>query len=224
MKTFNVIEKFVSIDGEGPMAGALAIFIRFRGCNLRCSWCDTTYSWDYEAKSEEMSISDLYEYIKDQGVKHITLTGGEPLLQEGIEELLECLAQDESLLVHIETNGSVAIRPFKERVQIDRIRYIVDYKLPQSGMTANMNHENLTSVDSEDVYKFVIASHEDLNKAYEIIKTYNLDQRCKVYLSPVSEAIAPREIVEFMKIKELGLVKLQLQLHKIIWPKDCRGV
>lgn len=224
MTKFNVIEKFVSIDGEGPMAGSLAVFIRFRGCNLRCSWCDTSYSWEDNAKSEEMSIDEIYKYIKETGVNHITLTGGEPLIQEGIDELIDVLSKDKNLLIHIETNGSVDIERLKNMYPVDNIRFILDYKLPISKMTECMKIENFKWVSKKDVYKFVIASKNDLEKAYEIIKKYNLDKLCQVYLSPVSELIAPDEIVEFMKEKLLGDVKLQLQLHKIIWDKNLRGV
>lgn len=224
MHKFPIIEKFVSIDGEGPMAGALATFIRFEGCNLRCAWCDTTYSWEAGEDKEWSSAQEIYDYIKEMGVSHITLTGGEPLMQKEIGQLLALLAEDEDLLVHIETNGAVPIAPFKEAYGEERIHYIVDYKLPTSGMTHKMALENLETVTTKDVYKFVIASREDLEHAYDIIRRYDLDKRCQVYFSPVMEQINPQEIVEFMKEKQLGKVKFQLQLHKFIWPKECRGV
>lgn len=224
MNKFSVIEKFVSIDGEGPMAGALAVFIRFEGCNLRCKWCDTTYSWEADENKELLSATEIYDYIKKSGVNHVTLTGGEPLIQNGIEALLDILSKDKSLLVYIETNGSVSISPFKKAYAEENIHYIVDYKLPDSGMMDKMSLENLNDVTNEDAYKFVIASKEDLNYAYEIIESYKLDKVCKVYLSPVVDKINPEEIVNFMKEKNLCNVKLQLQLHKIIWPKECRGV
>lgn len=224
MNKFSVIEKFVSIDGEGPMAGALSTFIRFEGCNLRCEWCDTAYSWDSGEDKELLSADEIYAYIKQMGGNHITLTGGEPLMQKDIGILLSLLAKDESLLVYIETNGSIPITPFKVAYGEERIHYIVDYKLPGSGMTHKMSVQNLNEVTKEDVYKFVVASKEDLERSYEIIKDYSLDKRCKVYLSPVADKINPQEIVEFMKEKNLVDIKLQLQLHKIIWPKECRGV
>lgn len=219
---FNVIEKFLSVDGEGPTSGQLATFIRFQGCNLRCSWCDTTYSYNKESISETLSAEEIYEYIKENQVINVTLTGGEPLLQENIEELLELLNNDESLNVHIETNGSVDIEPFKKA--FDNLTFIVDFKLPLSGMTSKMNLNNLKSVDYNDVYKFVIGSHEDLEKAYEIIKEYDLTERCLVYFSPVSSVINMQDIVEYMKQRNLNKVRLQVQLHKIIWNPETRGV
>lgn len=224
MYLFPIIEKFISIDGEGPMAGALAIFIRFGGCNLRCKWCDTTYSWEAGEVKELLCAKEIYNYIKAQGISHVTLTGGEPLLQQEIGTLLELLAQDDTLLTHIETNGSIPIAPFKKAYGEKNIHYIVDYKLSGSHMTPYMASENLQTVTKEDVYKFVIASPLDLEEAYTVIKANDLEKRCKVYLSPVLDQIAPCKIVDFMKEKRLVEVKLQLQLHKIIWSKESRGV
>lgn len=224
MNKFPVIEKFVSIDGEGPTAGALATFIRFEGCNLRCKWCDTTYSFDGSSEITYLSALEIYEFIKASGIRQVTLTGGEPLMQPHISELLELLAKDHTLLVHIETNGAVAIEPFKKAYSSEMIRYIVDYKLPSSGMSKRMVLENFKEVTKEDTYKFVIASRRDLEEAYRLIEMYNLRERTRVYLSPVSEYIDPADIVEFMKEHKLNDVRLQLQLHKIIWPKESRGV
>lgn len=219
---FNVIEKFLSVDGEGPTSGQLATFIRFQGCNLRCSWCDTKYSYNKENITEVLSAEEIYEYIKQNSVINVTLTGGEPLAQENIEELLELLNIDESLSVHIETNGSIDIEPFKKAYE--NLSFIVDFKLPLSGMTSKMNINNLKAVDFKDVYKFVIGSQEDLEKAYSIIKEYNLTERCIVYFSPVAGSIDMQNIVKYMKLKNLNKVRLQVQLHKIIWDPKARGV
>ncbi len=221
---FNIIEKFLSIDGEGPSAGELATFIRFQGCNLRCSWCDTIYSWEKDNISESLNTEQIYDYIKENRVVNVTLTGGEPLIQENINELLSILNCDHNLKVHIETNGAVDIEPFKKKHLNNNISYIIDFKLPSSNMTDKMNFNNLKVVDKNDVYKFVVGSHEDLKIAYEIINKYNLTSKCLVYLSPVSGNIDMQEIVEFMKENKLNNVRLQVQLHKIIWNKDTRGV
>ena len=219
---FNIIEKFLSIDGEGPTAGEIATFIRFQGCNLRCSWCDTTYSFDKENITEVLDENEIYSYIKSNKTKNVTLTGGEPLIQNGIEKLLNLLNEDKDLLVHIETNGSVDILPFKQKFK--NISFIVDFKLPKSKMNEKMYLDNLKNVDENDVYKFVIGSREDLLVTYEIIKKYSLDSKCMVYLSPVLGEIEPKDIVEFMKEKSLNNVKLQIQMHKVIWDKDTKGV
>lgn len=221
---FNIIEKFLSIDGEGPSSGELATFIRFQGCNLRCSWCDTVYSWNRENVDEKLSADEIYKYIKNNEVNNVTLTGGEPLIQENIDELLSILHNDSDLNIHIETNGSIDIEPFKKKHGKENISYIVDFKLPSSKMTQKMNYNNLKCVTENDVYKFVIGTMEDLEKAYEIIKEYNLADKCLVYLSPVTGSIEMNKIVEFMKEKNMNKVRLQVQLHKIIWHKDARGV
>lgn len=222
---FNIVEKFLSIDGEGPTSGQLATFIRFQGCNLRCSWCDTTYSWDKESTSETLSANEIYNYIKENKVTNVTLTGGEPLIQENIDDLLELLNLDDNLNIHIETNGSVNIEPFKKRhTTNNNISYIVDFKLPSSSVSNKMELRNLEIVDNNDVYKFVVGNSEDLQVAYDIIRKYDLTSKCLVYLSPVSGNIDMQEIVEFMKEKRLNKVRLQIQLHKIIWDKNARGV
>ena len=221
---FNVIEKFVSIDGEGPSAGQLAVFIRFSHCNLRCSWCDTHYSWDGSSQVTQMTAQDIYNYIKETGVVNVTITGGEPLIQSGIEDLLSLLALDENLVIRVETNGSVEIAPFKAQNKTAKLQFIVDYKLPASKMTSKMCLENMTKVDHWDVYKFVIASEEDLEHGIKIVKDYDLTSRCLVFFSPVVEQISPELIVNAMKEHRLNGVRFQLQLHKYIWSKEKRGV
>ena len=221
---FNIIEKFLSIDGEGPTAGELATFIRFQGCNLRCSWCDTKYSWSKEDITETLNSDEIYSYIKSNKVNNVTLTGGEPLMQDGIEELLQLLSNDKELNIHIETNGAVNIGKFKDAVKAENISYIVDFKLPASNMTEKMDMRNLELVSKNDVYKFVVGSEEDLIKAYEIITQYDLTSKCLVYLSPVFGSIDMERMVEFMKENNMNKVRLQVQLHKVIWDKDKKGV
>lgn len=215
----NITEKFLSLDGEGPSAGELAVFVRFCGCNLRCSWCDTTYSFD--TCTETMTPEQIYDYIKSQNVRNVTLTGGEPLIQQGIGELFELLDADEGLCVHVETNGAVNAEEYKNKFR--SISFIFDYKLASSGMTDKMCENNLFIADKNDVYKFVIADIADLNAAYEIIKKYNLLSRTRVYLSPVPDRMDASVIAEFMKEKNMVGARLGLQLHKIIWGNK-RGV
>lgn len=222
--TLPVIEQFLSLDGEGPTSGELAYFVRFEQCNLRCSWCDTVYSWDGSAAVQHKTARQIYHEIKASGVRNVTLTGGEPLIQKEILSLLMLLAKDEDLLVHIETNGAVDIAPFRNACPAKNILYILDYKLPTSNMESKMNMANLQQVTSSDVYKFVIASQEDLHRAVEIVKQYDLHHRCQVFFSPVREMIDPLVIVDEMKEQCLNGVRLQLQLHKILWPKEMRGV
>ena len=225
---YKVIEKFTSIDGEGPSAGELSTFIRFSGCDLRCTWCDTKYSWDGSVKPEWMTAEEIYDFIKASGAHNVTLTGGEPLIQKGINELIGLLIEDGMLTIRIETHGGVDITPFKEAFDLliapYDLQFIVDFKLPTSGMRDRMCLDNFKAIGFHDTYKFVIASLEDLDEAVKTVRTYQLAGRCHVYFSPVVERIEPRLIVERMMAEKLNQVKLQLQLHKYIWPKEMRGV
>ena len=146
-----VVEKFLSIDGEGPTAGELAVFIRLKGCNLRCSWCDTTYSLEETAQADSATAEELYRYVKSMPAHNVTLTGGEPLLHPGVEELLALLNEDPALQVHVETNGSVDLRWWKK--QFPWVSFVVDFKLPESGEMEKMDRGNLRVVDNRDVYK-----------------------------------------------------------------------
>lgn len=220
---FDVAEKFVSINGEGTRAGQLAVFIRFTGCNLRCSYCDTLWAADKKTVSAtKMSAKDIYDYIKQTGVKNVTLTGGEPLMQENIHELLEIISEDKELYCEIETNGSVDLKPFCDIE--NRPAFTMDYKLPSSNMEQFMYTKNFCLLDKKDTVKFVSGSIQDLKKAKEVMEKYNLIDRVNVYISPVFGAIEPKEIVDFMIENNLNNVNLQLQMHKIIWDPDMKGV
>lgn len=219
---FEVVEKFVSINGEGQRAGQLAVFIRFKGCNLNCGYCDTKWANDLSAPFESMNEDEIYDYIKSTGVKNVTLTGGEPLLRDNIGILLEHLGKDNSLNVEIETNGSVLIEPYANIVK--RPSFTLDYKLGGSGMERFMKTENYQFLQKCDTVKFVVSSVSDLERAVEIIKEYELDKRCGVYLSAVFGKIEPANIVSFMIDKNLNDVNLQLQMHKFIWDPNKRGV
>lgn len=219
---YKVVEKFVSINGEGRRAGQLAVFIRFQGCNLRCSYCDTGWANEKDAPFTYMSADEIYGYIKSTGVKNCTLTGGEPLLQENIFALLELLAGDGELRVEIETNGSIPLDRFAELS--NRPSFTMDYKQPSSGMESRMCLANFDILDRNDTVKFVSGSQEDLEKAKEIIERYRLSERCGVYISPVFGRIEPARIVEFLIKNNMNDVNVQLQLHKFIWQPDRRGV
>ncbi|MBQ8435368.1 MAG: putative 7-carboxy-7-deazaguanine synthase QueE [Oscillospiraceae bacterium] len=219
---YNVAEKFVSINGEGTRAGQLAVFIRFTGCNLHCSYCDTMWANEKNAPHVKMSAEEIYAYIKETGVKNVTLTGGEPLIQENIRELLELISSDKELYCEIETNCSVDLKPFNDIE--NRPSFTMDYKLGTSGMEKQMNTENLSLLGKNDTVKFVSGSKSDLIRAAEIIEKYELCRRVNVYISPVFGKIEPQEIVGFMIENKLNNVNLQLQLHKIIWNPEMRGV
>ncbi len=221
MSRFKVAEKFVSINGEGPRAGELAVFLRFCGCNLNCGYCDTRWANTSDVKYELASAEELVAYVKSTGVKNVTLTGGEPLLQADIALLIKLLGAS-GAEVEIETNGSV---PLQNTVSLSpRPAVTADYKLPSSGMEKHMLPENFSYLTLRDAVKFVVGDKRDLLRAEEIINQYGLTDKCRVYFSPVFGEIEPVEITEFMKERKLNGVRLQLQLHKIIWKPDMRGV
>lgn len=222
-KTYHVAEWFVSINGEGTKAGELSVFIRLCGCNLRCSYCDTFWANETDVPYTEMTAEDIRRLISETGIQNITLTGGEPLIHPYVSELLKCLMQDDNFSIEIETNGSVSIEDFAGIH--DRIIFTLDYKLPGSGMEDNMRlNENIKFLKKQDCIKFVVCSKEDLERAEQLIRKYNLCSVCHVYFSPVYGRIQPDDIVEFMKQKKLNDVRLQLQLHKYIWNPEKRGV
>lgn len=220
---YRVVEKFVSINGEGQRSGELAVFIRLAGCNLRCSYCDTMWANEEDVEFTPMSKEDIYDYIISTGVKNITLTGGEPLMAEGVSELIEYITRDESLFLEIETNGSIDLAPFRER-RVDNLSFTMDYKGGTSKMEEHMLLSNFEVLSPADTLKYVVGSREDLMKARDLIEEYKLVDRCKVYFSSVYKEIELDEIVEFMKEFNLNGVRLQLQMHKFIWDSEERGV
>ena len=186
-----VVEKFTSINGEGTRAGELAVFVRFKGCNLRCSYCDTMWANEPDCQYKEETPEEILNY----------------LLQAGLQ-------------VEIETNGAVDLSAFCE----ERPVFTMDYKLPSSGCEEYMITENMELLGKDDTVKFVCGSQEDLLKALDVIQTYDLTNRCHVYLSPVFGSIEPVQIVEFMLKHRLNGVRLQIQMHKVIWDPNERGV
>lgn len=220
-------ELFTSIDGESKRAGELATFIRTVGCNLRCSFCDSKYTWIKEKTNKEMSVDELIEKCKEFGVRNITFTGGEPLLQKDSDELINKLA-DNRFDVSIETDGAI---DFTERDWFknnkENVWVCADYKCYLSGMTGKMLPiEKFAKLRSQDVLKFVVGSEKDLELAKDIItKLRSMNCDCYFYLSPVFGAIEPVEIVEFMKNNMLqNKVRFQLQIHKFVWPQNMRAV
>lgn len=218
---YPVVEKFVSINGEGSRAGELAVFVRFRKCNLNCSYCDTKWANNDSADAIMMTAESIVEYVRSTRVKNVTLTGGEPLLQENIYDLIRLL-MEQGNSVEIETNGSISVAELSK--QEYRPIFTLDYKLPDSNMENTMLTDNYSYLVKSDVVKFVAGSKSDLEKAVQIINKFDLTEKCHVYISPVFDRINPSEIVDFMVENRLNDVRLQLQLHKFIWNPDERGV
>lgn len=214
--TIPIIEIFNSIEGEGKRAGKLCTFIRTAGCNLRCSFCDTTYSYE---GGTQMSVEQIIKQVKSLGCKLITLTGGEPLLHKEVKEQLLPALLKEDYDINIETNGSI---PLDNINKYPNLFVTMDWKSPSSGMLRHMNSDNLNRLKCWDVLKFVVGSQEDLQAMLTILNGYNINAR--IYVSPVFGKIQMSDIVQFMKDNKLFNVHLQCQLHKIIWDPEERGV
>lgn len=222
MAKYNVVEIFESINGEGMRAGELAVFVRMKACNLHCSYCDTAWACEKEAVCRQMSEEEICRRVLESGIKNVTLTGGEPLLQEDIAVLLQRLAQEDFLRLEIETNGSIAVAPYREIEPA--LVFTLDYKLPGSGVEDRMCLDNFYSVTPRDTVKFVVSDDRDLTRAREMMEEYELPKRCHVIFSAVFDRISPQEIVSFMREHCLNDVRLQLQMHKLIWDPEQRGV
>lgn len=225
--TYRVLEIFNSIDGEGRRAGALTTFIRMAGCNCSCSWCDTAYSQDCHGGTP-MTTQEIINEIRKYNCYNITLTGGEPLLQDNVKELTDAL-YDRGYDVNLETNGTIDPAPYlrdRDMFHGNAVWATIDYKSKSSGMQSKMNRKAFKSLRHLDVVKFVVGSKEEMEDADRVIEecTSRSDEfNCpSFYFSPVFGMIEPKEIVEFMKTKNYdNNVKVQIQLHKIIWdPKE----
>ena len=213
----SVNEIFFSLQGEGARTGLPCVLIRLAGCNLRCRWCDTTYAWD---QGLLMPLGAILEQVQSYRCNLVELTGGEPCLQESSPALLRQLC-DLGYETLIETNGSMDIGGLDERV----VR-IVDLKCPSSGESHRTRWENVPLLRAADEVKFVLADRTDYDFARAAIARHGLDRRCTVLLGPVAARLAPAELARWM-LQDSSLprrVRLNLQLHKIIWPDKDRGV
>lgn len=213
-----VIEIFDSIDGEGIFTGCLATFIRLGGCNMRCSYCDTGYALNAK-DGVEMSIDDIVCKVEQIGNTHITLTGGEPLINQDSLKLVSALC-DAGFIVNIETNGSVDVTLF----QNDKTVITMDYKTISSGENKKMSIDRINTLRKCDVLKIVCEESDfgDITAMLLKIKT-----EATVFISPVFGKIEPKKLVSFAKsLRNCGLknIRVQVQLHKIIWNPEERGV
>ena len=209
-----VVEIFKSIDGEGIRVGYPVTFIRLAGCNLRCNYCDTKYSYEDE-KFTEMTPQEIYIKVYKLGGKRITLTGGEPLIHKDVKVLVDLLIQ-KGYEVNIETNGSVDITLFLDKHTI----ITMDYKCASSDMEDKMLLDNISKLRKQDVLKFVVSDDNDLDTVQRIYQ----NTKATVYISPVFGRIEPKQIVEYMLEHNMENCRVQVQLHKIIWNPEERGV
>lgn len=224
-----VVEIFDSIDGEGIRIGQPASFIRLAGCNLRCSYCDTLYALfgeDEKCEYTEMTVAEVISKI-NMNYKRVTLTGGEPLLHKESVELVRRLLEN-GVEVNIETNGAVDIADFSAKVgSTSNMFYTIDYKLPSSGMTDKMIWNNFLNLRPYDVVKFVVGSDEDMNLTVETVKKLQkiYNEMPHIFIGAVYGMYDAKKLVETMlREKALKDARFQVQLHKIVWSPDERGV
>ncbi len=212
-----VNEIFHSIQGESSHAGLPCTFIRLTGCNLRCSWCDTRYAYD---EGERVEVSRIIDKIAAFECNLVEVTGGEPLIQEETPHFLRTLL-DQGYTVLLETNGSIDIG-----LADPRCHRIVDIKCPSSRMADQNYLANFERLTERDELKFVISNSEDYDFAKQILATA-LPQvaalRTTINFSPLFAALAPRTLAEWV-LRDRLPVRLNMQLHKIIWDPRTRGV
>ena len=207
-------EIYYSIQGESSYTGKPCIFVRLTYCNLRCSYCDSEYTF-YEGF--DMSINEILESIKKYPCELVEVTGGEPLFQKGCIDLLKELVKLDYKVL-LETSGSLTIKDVPEKVI-----NIIDFKCPSSNMKKKNLWENVNYLKENDEVKFVIEDKQDYNWAKEKIKKYNLTDKCNILMSPSYNKIKPKKITEWI-LKDNLDIRFQIQLHKEIWKDTERGV
>jgi len=205
-------EIFYSMQGEGSWVGLPNIFIRTTGCNLRCSFCDTTYAYIHGV---EMDVKEVVDEIQKYLCNYVCITGGEPLLQEETVELLDVLLQ-KKYVVCVETNGSINI---EKLVGKKSLMISLDIKCPSSTMHDKMNFDNLSQLSCNDQLKFVINNKVDYEYAKKIMKKYK--PQCIIFFQPVW-GTDPKKLSSWILHDGLN-VRIGLQLHKILWG-DTKGV
>jgi len=209
-------EIFYSIQGESTNAGLPCVFVRLTYCNLRCVYCDTEYAF-YEGK--EMEFDEIIKKVKSYNCNLVEITGGEPLVQNNVFELMIKLC-DDGFSVLIETGGSLPIENIDKRVKI-----IMDLKTPYSKMDTKNRYENVSYLKPIDEVKFVIGNREDYDWSKKIISKYNLtDKVSQVLMSPVFGEIENIDLATWILEDRLNNVRFQIQMHKYIWHPETRGV
>ena len=217
----NISELFYSIQGESTWAGLPCAFIRLSGCNLRCRYCDASYTW--KEPGTEKTISDILSWVSNYPNVLTEITGGEPLLQDNIYPLTEQLiARGHKVL--IETNGTLSLEHVPAQASV-----IMDIKCPESGMDDKVHEPNIEMLaqrreqSSRDEIKFVLSSVQDFHWARNYVREYKLNELVPVLFSPVTGLFEPKLLAELLLTHQVP-VRLQLQLHTSLWPNENRGV
>jgi 7-carboxy-7-deazaguanine synthase len=202
-----ITEIFHSIQGEADAVGWPTVFVRLTGCPLRCTWCDTTYSF---TGGDKRTLDEVLATVASYQARHVCVTGGEPLAQKACLPLLTALC-DAGFEVSLETSGAMDVAAVDPRV-----RKVMDLKCPGSGELARNRWENLAHLLPHDQLKFVIADRSDYEWAREQAHAHALATRCQVLFSPVADVLPPGQLADWILADRLP-VRLQLQLHKVLW-------
>jgi len=190
--------------------GIPTVFVRLTGCPLRCQYCDTEYAF---TEGKWMSIGEIEAAVMGFNLRHVTVTGGEPLAQRNCLELLSRLC-DQNHIVSLETSGALDVSAVDPRV----IK-VMDIKTPASGESKKNHWENIKYLREQDQTKFVLCNRSDYVWAQGIVRDYQLMDRCQVLFSPSFDELEPRELAEWM-VEDRLPIRLQLQLHKLLWGNE----
>lgn len=207
-------EIFYSLQGESTRQGRPCVLVRLTGCQMRCTWCDSTYSF-YEGRW--CSLEEVLAEVEAYACPMVEVTGGEPLLQKGVYGLMQELC-DRGYEVLLETGGGLDI----SRVD-SRVRRILDVKCPASGEAEANRWQNMDLLCETDEVKFVLAGEEDYRWACDVLNRYRLAAICPVHFTPVEDRLTPAMLASWI-LRDRLPVSLGLQLHKILWGSDSRGV
>jgi 7-carboxy-7-deazaguanine synthase len=213
MHMLTVTEIYPSIQGESTLQGLPCVFVRLAGCNLSCRYCDTPYA---RHEGESMSVEEVIARAVGFGIGFVCITGGEPLLQSDTPELAQRLL-DRGIRVSVETNGSLPV----DDLPLGAVR-IIDVKCPGSGGGECFHEPILRERRPSDEFKFVLTSRDDFKFARAFVRTHCLSDTNTVLLSPVRGSLEPSRLAEWM-IAEMPEARLNLQLHRCIWPSETRG-
>ena len=202
-----ISEIFYSLQGETSRVGLPTVFIRLTGCPLRCVYCDTAYAF---TDGQNMSIANILQQVAGYAPRYVTVTGGEPLAQKNCLPLLSLLC-DAGYQVSLETSGAIDISEVDARVM-----RVVDIKTPASGEVEKNRWENIPLLSQHDEIKFVLCDEGDYQWAKQMLRQYQLNEKCGVLFSPVYDGLNVTHLAEWILRDQLP-VRLQIQLHKILW-------